>query len=132
MILRQFPQIRGNTARITFGEMQAIAIAKNGARTGASFQVAYLLTGKDISDEIGKVFKLPPPRRDILAVKQTDSFNSVFYDSALMARGWLDPAPKETYTILKDMAEGISSGRFRVSEAVSQASAEMRRFTQER
>lgn len=123
------PQIRGNTARVTFGDMQAIAVAKNSAKTEAAFQVAYLLTGKDISDEIGKVFKLPPPRRDILAVKQTDSFNSVFYDSALMARGWLDPAPKETYAILKDMTEGISSGRFRVSEAVSQASAEMRRFT---
>lgn len=125
------PQIRGNTARITFGDMQAVAIAKNSAKADAAFQVAYLLTSKDISEEMGKVFKLPPPRRDILSVKQTDALNSVFYDSALMARAWLDPAPEGTYTILKDMVEGISSGRFRVSEAVSQASAEMRRFTRE-
>jgi len=121
------PQIRDNTTKDTFGNMQALAIARNTSKPQVVFQAAFLMTGSEFVAAVGKALKLPPVRRDLLSVKQTDAYNSVFYDSALMARAWLDPNPQASYNIFKAMVEDVSSGKFRISQAVLNANTEMER-----
>ena len=50
---------------------------------------------------------------------------SVFYDSAIRAKTWLDPEPTESNTIFKNMIESITSGRSRTGEAVLKAHREL-------
>jgi ABC-type glycerol-3-phosphate transport system substrate-binding protein len=122
------PQIRDSAKRITFGRMQGVAIAKNSKKQNTAFRVAYLLSGSDFLGKLSKNTNLPPVRRDMLSQKQTDQYKSVFYDSAIIAKGWLDPNPNMTYNIFKDMVENISSGRNRISSSVQNASSEMKRL----
>lgn len=123
------PQIRGEKVKRTFGTMTGIAIAKNSPKIQTAFSVAYLLTGASAAKDISGVSGLQPARRDLLSEKPTDGFGAVFYESAVMSRGWLDPNPKETYTIWKDTAEYTSSGRLRIAEALSAATEQMTNIT---
>lgn len=119
------PQIRDEKVRKTFGRMTGLAIAQNSKNIQTAFSAAYLMTGPDIGGAIAEALTLPPARRDLLSKKPTDAFGAVFYDSALISRAWLDPDPKETYTIWKEMIEGVSSGRFKVGEALFSASQQL-------
>ncbi len=40
-----------------------------------------------------------------------DVYGEIFQESALIARGWLDPSPKESDKAFKSMVENITSGR---------------------
>jgi len=119
------PQIRDSGKKMTFGDMEALAISKQSNNKQYAFQVAYILTDQGFISKYSDIFGLPPVLRELLSEKQTETEKSVFYESALMARGWLDPNPEASYNIFKDMVEGISSGRFRLSEAVLNAHSEL-------
>jgi len=122
------PQIRGNKTRVTYGKMSALAIANNSKNPKTAFNVATVMTSRDFSQELSKILKTPPARRDLLAERQADAYNAVFYDSALISNGWIDPHPEKTYNIFKDMVEGVTSGRFKINEAVRSASSQMDRL----
>ncbi len=122
------PQIRDSGKKITFGKMYGLAIAKNSKNQRTAFQAAFLLTDAEFLENFAKITKLPPVRRDLLAKKQTDQYNSVFYESAIMSKGWLDPNPNASYNVFRDMVESVSSGKNRISEAVLDATSEMRRL----
>jgi len=119
------PQIRDEKVRKTFGRMNGLAIARNSEKIQTAFSAAYLMTGKETGDAIAGVLNLPPARRDLLTLKPADAFGTVFYDSSLIARAWLDPNPKETYTIWKEMIDGVSSGRLKIGEALLSASQQL-------
>jgi len=122
------PQIRDNKKRITYGKMTALAIANNSDNPNTAFKVAVAMTNTDFLKELSKILNIPPTRRDLLSEKQTDKYNTVFYNSALISRGWLDPYPQKTYTIFKDMVEGVTSGQFKIREAISNASSQLGRL----
>jgi len=122
------PQIRDSKTRVTYGDMTALVIAKNSKNPQTAFNVASAMTGEAFMSEISKVLKTPPTRRDLLSERQEGAYNSVFYDSALISNSWLDPHPEKTYTIFKDMVEGVTSGRFKINEAVRSASSQMDRL----
>lgn len=107
-----------------YGKFLGLAITKASAKANPAFNVAYALAiegGKSWSDLTG----LPPVRRDLLSQRQTDAYKSVFYDSAIRSRGWLDPEPSESNSVFRNMIESITSGRARVSEAINKASREL-------
>lgn len=126
------PQIRDNKIKETFGNMYALAIARNTGKPQTAFQALVLMAGSDFASAVSKALKLPPVRRDLLSIKQTDAYNSVFYDSALRASAWLDPNPEASYNVFKDMVEDVSSGRFRISQAVLNANTELKQSTDSR
>ncbi|MCI0619842.1 extracellular solute-binding protein [Candidatus Wolfebacteria bacterium] len=119
------PQIRGATAEKTFGAMHGAAILKSSPNTTSGFQVLSILTGQDVLKAWEGETGLPPVRRDLLSVPQTDAFRSVFYNSALTADAFLDPSPSATGIIFRDMVENITSGRADVSNVVQDASARL-------
>jgi hypothetical protein len=61
----------------------------------------------------------------LLTVKPTDSFGVIGYDSALIARGWLDPNGRKTKDMFRDMIEAISSGWQTSENALSDFSAKL-------
>lgn len=122
------PQAKGAATAVTIGHIDGLAILKSAKNPAGAFQAAQLLTGPDLSLKIAQTIFLPPPRRDLLSQKPADAYMNVFFDSALMARGWIDPSPYESSAIFGEMVENVVSGRQRVSEAVSNASGELNRL----
>ena len=65
---------------------------------------------------------MAPAARAALAPMKDDLFEPVFYPEALVARGWLSPAPKDIDTIFATMIRNVASGRETVNNAISTAS----------
>jgi ABC-type glycerol-3-phosphate transport system substrate-binding protein len=117
------PQVSGKKA--TFGAMNAIALLRSSPNVAAAFTAAVTLTSAPLQTAWVATSGMPPVRRDMLTTRPSDAAGSVFYQSALMSRAWLDPFREATDDIFKRMVENVTSGKSRTSESVRAASSEL-------
>ncbi len=122
------PQTKGSSVSITIGDISGLAIIKVSKNAESAFQVISAMAGQDFSAELVNKISLPSARRDVLAQKPTDAYMNVFFSSALMSRGWIDPSPLDTSKIFSDLVENIVSGRLNIGEAVRNSSGELDRL----
>lgn len=125
MAIAPFPQTRGGNRRLTGGKMVGLAIPRTSRNIGGAFQVALAMTGPAAQGLMVNYFSTPPVRRDMLAQPQVTPYWSVAYDSALIAKTWIDPAPERTEDIFKKMVNEISSGASVAPQAVRRADQEL-------
>ncbi|MFA7216757.1 MAG: extracellular solute-binding protein [Candidatus Paceibacterota bacterium] len=116
------PQIRTAKNMSNFANIYGLSIVKQSKAIGAAFLLVTSLVEPDALKVLESKTNLPPVRRDLLADKPTDAYRSVFYDSALISKSWVDPSPVNTTEIFKTMVESVTSGQQRVSEAILKAS----------
>lgn len=120
-----FPQIRNGRNRVTYGSMYGLSIVRSSANQAASYAVMQALTAPDALTILGQLSYLPPVRRDMLATGSTDPYQTIFFDSALISRGWLDINTARTTQIFQNMTESITSGRASIDNAIRTAQDEM-------
>ncbi len=122
----KIPQTRGGRASATFGKMYALAIAKSSKNLSTAYVAATALVNPDLVAKFSQASGLPPALRGLLANKPTSPYYaSVFYDSALIGRAWLDPSTTQTDAIYRSMVEDITSGRLASGESVQKASNQL-------
>lgn len=119
------PQIRDMGVRMTFGQMLALAIPKSSDNPQGAYKVILSLTTPASLTILAETAGLPPVHRDLLSKAAPDAASGVFYDGALVARGWLDPNPVLTKGIFKTMVESVTSGRSSLSDALRNANSEL-------
>lgn len=119
------PQRREAKTKTTFGKMQGLALVKSSRKLSSAFNTISALTSKDNVAAWTKTSGLPPVRKDLLQLGSSDPEDSIFYNSAIISKAWLDPNREETQTIFQNMVESVTSGRSMLSEAVDRASMEM-------
>jgi len=128
----QIPQIRGTVAEKTFGRIVGISALKTSKNLQTAFEAMFALSSTEISGIFADAAHAVPTQRVVLSNKaNADPNQSIFFDSALIARGWLDPAPEKTKGTFITMVENVVSGRDRESEAVNRANASLKRFLAE-
>lgn len=119
------PVSREGGVNVSFANFNAFAITKSSKNPNIAFSVISILSGTDSAKAFNKILKLPPARRDLLSQRPVNAYESVFYDSAIRAKAWLDPSPVETNAVFKSMIESITSGRARTGEAIIKAQREL-------
>lgn len=119
------PVSREGGVGVSFANFNALAITKSSEVPSAAFGVISVLTATDGATAFSNTLNLPPARRSLLNKKPADAYQSVFYDSTIRAKAWLDPSPVETDAIFRDMIESITSGRARTGEAISKTNREL-------
>ncbi len=117
-----------NGRTVTFGKLTSLALSKNSRKIESAFGVLSTMSSDGLLAEISRIVELPPVARTLLSDKPTSPYATVFYDSALFSKAWLDPEPASTDIVFQSMIENIVSGRDRVSNAISRASAEMKQL----
>ncbi len=120
-----FPQPRQSQSPVVFGKLYGLALVKQSQKVAAGFNVITQLTSGESLTVLSGLTNLPPVRRALLSSVPTDPYKTVFYKSALISKGWLDPDPQATTDIFKNMIESITSGRARTSDAVSTAGGQL-------
>lgn len=125
------PQSRVSNRQLTYGKLYGVSVVKNSKNPQAALQAALKLVSQSASSELSNILKIPSARRGLLTQRPTDDIFSVFRDSALQSRGWLDPDSEATEVIFKDMIESVTSGRARVNEALGQANEELSNLIEE-
>jgi len=115
------PQQRNFPIQATFGKIYAFAITKGTANPVAATQATFGLAKIEVAQEIAKKLGFVSVSREILSKGSGEPNLSVFYKSAVQAKGWLEPNTTKVSEIFKNMIESVSTGKKKVSEAVSDA-----------
>ncbi|MEX2052541.1 MAG: hypothetical protein WD991_02520 [Candidatus Paceibacterota bacterium] len=119
------PQIKGSNFKSTSARVNGIAVSAFSKNFETAFIAAGTMTSGDFAKNLSAKLGVAPARRDLLASMPNDSFSPTFYSSALFARGWLDPAPKETENIFRIMVESVLSNNRSLADALRDASAKL-------
>ena len=119
------PQLRDSKSKITLGRVTGIAVSSFSKNLNSAFIVASLMSTGDFSGQYAKISGTIPVRRELLAVKPTDEYSPVFYDSALYAKSWLDPSPSTTDNIFSYMVNSILSNSLNAAQAIKDASSKL-------
>ncbi len=119
------PQRDSASKKTTFGQFYGLAVLKSAKNPTAAFAVVYALDDDKVGKNISEAIKLPTPVRDILSKKTKDATLSVFNDSAIIARSFIDPSPKKTEEIFRSMISSTISGKETADRAVSNANIQM-------
>ncbi|MDE2116412.1 MAG: extracellular solute-binding protein, partial [Patescibacteria group bacterium] len=113
---------QSGTKKLTFGNMEAIALLKSSKNVSSAFTAAVTLTSAPLATEWSSETGMPPVRRDLLATLPGDAAASIFYQSALISIAWLDPNREATAQVFSAMVENVISGNLLVSDSVKAAS----------
>lgn len=105
--------------RITYGKAYAFAIPRASANSAGALQVALSLSAKEAAPIFARALSMAPAARAALTPSADDLYEPVYYPEALVARGWLSPAPLETDRIFATMITNVTSGRETGSAAIS-------------
>lgn len=104
----------------TYGLAYAFALPKAAPNFEGGFKTAVALTFNEPMKIIAEGAGMAPARRAMLT-DVPDRYAELFYPQALIAAGWLSPAPRVTDAVFSAMIDNITSGRKDVSEALSSA-----------
>ncbi len=119
------PQIKGTTAKATYSHVTGIAISTLSKNFSTAFMAAGLLATTDFAGSYAKAIGYVPVRRDLLAVKQTDSFGPILYSSALYGVSWLDPSTSSTDSIFRNMVENVLSNKMTVYDSIKDSDGKL-------
>ena len=105
--------------------MYGFSLVKNAPNPTASYTILQNFLTPDAVSSWATLNNLPPVRRDLIAQGTTDPYITLFDNSALISKGWLDPNAANTTTIFKTMIESISSGAATPSTALQTANDQL-------
>jgi len=114
-------QAANATRPITFGSFIAAGIMKSAPNFDAAYAAASALASSTEIDAMSKTFSLPPVRRDLLQVAQSNPYVSVFFQAALNSFSWPDPNPVSTDTIFRGMIDNVNSNTTDTQTAIDNA-----------
>lgn len=123
------PQSRQAKQEVVYANFYGLAISKSAKNIPGAFAVAGRLTDTAGIKATVNTLKLPPVRRDLISQSPVDPFMTVFYDSALRSKTWIEPGSVSTSQVFQNMVESITSGRSSIIEAVSRADGELEALT---
>jgi ABC-type glycerol-3-phosphate transport system substrate-binding protein len=126
--IQPLPQAKGTPVPLTYGRMTALVIPRGTNNYNGAVAIARLLSDAVSTAEIADALGLPPVRRDLITPVPNDANKEAFMQSALLARGWLDPDPKKTDELFRSMVESVLSGQYGPSEAVANAAMALQRM----
>lgn len=117
------PQLQGGSPS-TFGVLTGLAIPRGARNPNGAVAVAQKLTSTTAANVLLQSQGLLSARRDIAPETSGNAALAVFVQSALIARGWVDPNPSQSDAVFKAMIESVVSGRQEPAAAVSDAAQE--------
>ncbi len=91
------PQRASSTTKSTYGTFTSLGISKLSKQQPAAVALALWITQPDVLEFFtGNVAQIPA-RKDLLGKKpKDDALGTLFYNSALISRGWIDPDAAKT------------------------------------
>lgn len=108
--------------RVTYGLAYAFAFPKAAGNAAGAYLAALALADVDISNSVAQEVGMAPARRSLLRAPSDEKYSQIFYQEALISRGWLSPAPLTTDGIFSAMIGDITTGKRSVEQAVNVAS----------
>lgn len=119
------PQFSDMPSKTTGARVTGLAISSASKNLTTAFTASSLLATGDFAAKFAYGLGIPPARRDLLGARPADAYSPIFYDSALYAKSWLDPSPRDTDNIFRNMVEATLSNNMSARDAVDDANSKM-------
>jgi len=119
------PQIKNASFKSTGARVTGLAISSASKNLNTAFTAASLMATSDFASRFALATGEAPARRDLLAIKLEDAYSPIFYSSALYAKSWFDPSPKDTDNIFSNMINAVLSNNMSVTDAIKDAGSKM-------
>lgn len=120
------PQIKDSRTKVTGARVTGLAVSRFSTNFATAVTAASTLASSDFAIKFAQAQNVAPARRDYLALTPQDAYSPIFYNSALIARGWLDPSPVDTDSIWAGMINGVLSNAMSVDDAIKDAGSKLR------
>ncbi len=124
------PQSRLAARRTTYARIYTLVIPKTSKDLTHAYQAARTLTGTEASGALTRALGLAPVRRDLLAIQQTSAYWTTVYQSAIIAKSWLEPNVRGVNTAFARMVDEVTSGRSNPASAIGTAQEELSHLIQ--
>ncbi|OHA16613.1 MAG: hypothetical protein A3C79_01665 [Candidatus Taylorbacteria bacterium RIFCSPHIGHO2_02_FULL_45_28] len=115
------PQLRSGGTKATYAKMNGFSIVRTSPYADAVFQVISILTDPANISELNLTLYLPTVRRDVIAQGSSDPYISVFNETALISKTWLDADPQKSRDLFGTMIQDITSGSKSSYQAIQSA-----------
>jgi hypothetical protein len=115
------PQPQTGSTRVDFALSYAFAFPKAAKNPTGAYRAALALVDKAPVTMTATALGMVPAQRALLTPKSSDVFSPIYYPLALIAKGWLSPAPPVTDSIFAGMINDVISGRSSAGEALQKA-----------
>lgn len=105
------PQQSKTSVKMTYGTMYGLAVVKSSQNTSAA-----VITAQEVVSQVSTGLYLAqdpmfvPARKDMLLTVGDDARKDLFYKSAIISRGWIDPDPAQTTALFKKYIDQINAG----------------------
>lgn len=119
------PQIKNANFKSTGARVIGLAISSSSKNFNTAFTAASLMATSDFASRFALATGEAPARRDLLAIKPEDAYSPIFYSSALYAKSWFDPSPKDTDNIFSSMVNAVLSNNMSAGDAIKDANSKM-------
>lgn len=119
------PQAEGATALRNYGTFYGLAIPKTSNNVVGAYTAAMRIAAPENAATVARLLKVTPVLRSLYGQANDNLYGKIFEESALICRGWLDPAPKETKGVFKKMVEEVTFGRGDAVSAISEATVSL-------
>lgn len=115
------PQPGTAPSRLTYGLGYALAIPKATPNPTGAMKTAFALSAETPMKAVADALSMVPARRSLVGKGTDDKYATVAYADALVAKGWLSPAPSATDAVFSAMIGNVTSGRMDASAALQAA-----------
>jgi ABC-type glycerol-3-phosphate transport system substrate-binding protein len=119
------PQGEGAVVKRSYGDFYAFSIPRASKNMQGAYAAAQFLASPANAQVLTDALDLAPALRSLHGLPPNESYKQVVNQSALIARGWLDPSPGETNSIFESMVEEYTSGRVRLHAVISDATSKL-------
>jgi ABC-type glycerol-3-phosphate transport system substrate-binding protein len=112
------PQLRSGGKKALYSKMYGFSLVKSSPKLDASFQVISTLTSAENLQKLSQKMYAPSVRRDIIAKGSSDPYITIFNQSALVAKSWLDISASQSRQLFGNLIQTIISGQKSIDQAV--------------
>ncbi len=119
--MAQIPQPQTTRVKTDYGLAYAFAIPKASRNQTGAYTVATTLSGKNLLGTVASALTMAPADRNLLVSSAADQYTPIYFPEALIAQGWLSPAPAVTDGIFSAMISAVTSGRIPARTALETA-----------
>lgn len=125
------PQIQDSAIRATFARVYGLGVVRTTPQPALAQSVANVIGTKG-SEFFSDAFQIPSPRRDVLSQRAEQDIFQTFNNSAIIAKTWFNPFPKQVNELIRQAIVDINAGREQPSQIITILEDRMNDFLQQR
>ena len=119
--IAEVPQGASATVRRTYGKFYGLALVRNTQNAGGASAVMSVLGSPSLASRIAADNDLAPAHRNLLSEGSNDTYGRLYYQSAVISQGWLNPPRTTVDSIFTTMTRDVVEGRASESQSAVDA-----------